>query len=409
MTRCVHFGLTIFSLTRFLVPVLFDIPRFETFLLDLKNILNEEWIKIFLLKREKEIVQLKTKNISGLTAKYGISSEENTEKQRCRFCLALNPNSSQHMIQHNDLSPEEWILFDKDNTAVSNIQIRDTSLNQLKSIDMNSDELSKSLLKMNISGQIKSEYNKNEFFYVWKVQDVLPSQTELFKESYIIKIDNEWKEFFNGEQKHTFSQITTLSDEYILRREDDVIFKLNSNQFYNCDEEEIKYEGEWVCDRNKQNPCVECSVEIEKMVFQCDHLANQIDDLNELNELNEKRLWKAKINFDSTYFKRRDIDTWEEYCNEKITDTFKFISFDKNDDLIIQRNSREFPDYLRFTNRDVFIGAVRDYIYTPLYTGFWQKEIINDNSSVLNPSDANFQFLDLTDLTDILDGSFQLL
>lgn len=93
-----------------------------------------------------------------------------------------------------------------------------------------------------------------------------------------------------------------------------------------------------------------------------------------MNESNDYRVWKAKIKYDLIFFKRKDISTWEEYCNFELNHSFKFVKFDNNDDLIIQRNSTEDPDYLRVTKREIFIGKHKDYIYDPLFKGCWKEE-----------------------------------
>ncbi|RNA27525.1 hypothetical protein BpHYR1_046658 [Brachionus plicatilis] len=335
------------------------------------------------------------------------SSEEKTERQRCRFCLAINPNSSQHMIQvylncvdcvksnyncsktniceiqkkfeiltkHKELSPDEWLIFDNDSIETSILQSDIIFENRKPESNSFDDELTNRFLSMNINNKIQNEYYQSGKFYVWSVQEVFPSQKYLFKEVYIIKIRNIWIEFRNGQNLHNFKHVTDNSDEIILRREDGTIYKLNSNVFFNCEEDEIVYQGEWIHNANKQNPCIECSNQINKMVFECNQHTNVVVV---------------------------DFDTWEEYCNDEITDLFKFIGFDKNSDLIIQRHSKENPDYLRFTDRELFIGAVKDYIYYPLYTGCWQTEQnFEENRSQNNLKIANQQLKNKVTLSDI--------
>lgn len=101
---------------------------------------------------------------------------------------------------------------------------------------------------------------------------------------------------------------------------------------------------------------------------------------NSKNVSNEtKKIWKANEIAPKKYFKRLNFETWEEYCNDKLTDTFKFIEFNENDDLIIKRNSEKHPDYLRFTKNELFIGKFKNFIYTPVYSGFWSIETKNQN------------------------------
>lgn len=207
------------------------------------------------------------------------SSEEKTTKQRCRFCLALNPNSSQHMIQvylncgkclktvnclktnvcviqnkyellnkHKNLCPKEWKIF------YDEIQSDAIEVNTDDELSFG-DQLSDIFFKMSIYNRIENEYYSNARlegnFYVWVVKDVFPSQRYLFKEVFLVKIKEVWIEFRNGRQKHKFRGISQ-SEKIILQRDDDSMFELNSKQLYNYNEESIEYEGEWITDPNKQ-------------------------------------------------------------------------------------------------------------------------------------------------------------
>lgn len=237
---------------------------------DLDNIFSEQWsVKSFKTKKDLEDYI----KLQGFKFR---SSEEKTDRQRCRFCLALNPNSSQHMIQvylnckeclkknknclktniceiqkkyellnkHKDLCPKEWNVFDND--------IQDDVIETKTDDFAFCDQLSDIFLKMNISNKIENEYNNGGSFYVWVVKDVLPNQRYLFKEVFLIKIKNVWIEFRNGRQKHKFKCELTNSEGIILHRDDDVIFELNSKQLFNCDENSVEYEGEWIFDPKKQ-------------------------------------------------------------------------------------------------------------------------------------------------------------
>lgn len=199
------------------------------------------------------------------------SNEENTEKQSCRFCLAINPNSHKHMIQvylycsnckksnitcsktniceklkkyeiltkHIDLNVNEWIIFDRNTILPEN--------------GKNDDEIIfDKFINLNISSKIRNDYYNRSNYYLWIVQDVFPNQTNLYKEIYIIKIDDKWKEFSNGVEKHSFKIIADLDDEIILKRDDDSIFKLKSKEFFNSKKNKVKYEGEWIFDKNFQ-------------------------------------------------------------------------------------------------------------------------------------------------------------
>lgn len=97
--------------------------------------------------------------------------------------------------------------------------------------------------------------------------------------------------------------------------------------------------------------------------------------MNESTISNKYRVWKAKIRYDFKFFKRKDLATWEEYRNFELNNSFKFVKFDNNDDMIIQRISAKNQQYLRITNREIFIGNHKDDIYEPLFKGYWKEEI----------------------------------
>ena len=110
------------------------------------------------------------------------------------------------------------------------------------------------------------------------------------------------------------------------------------------------------------------------------------------------------MKLDFKYFKRKDLHTWEEYCNNELTNSFKFKGFNKNSDLIIQRICKDNPDYLRFTERELFIGSVKDYIYYPLYVGNWQKESEFTQTPLTETVKlSNANTLSITNIKDYLD------
>ena len=110
------------------------------------------------------------------------------------------------------------------------------------------------------------------------------------------------------------------------------------------------------------------------------------------------------MKLDFKYFKRKDLHTWEEYCNNELINSFKFKGFNKNSDLIIQRICKDNPDYLRFTERELFIGSVKDYIYYPLYVGNWQKESEFTQTPLTETVKlSNANTLSITNIKDYLD------
>lgn len=188
-------------------------------------------------------------------------------KSICRFCLAENPNESEHMIEaylkcekcmkNETLNSEKYcsktniccyldkyeLLTKHQNFETNNCN---DSYNCAFSHDVNANNIT------NIFYSIKNEYFQSKEFFVWKVKSVFPNQIFLFNERYILNINDKWFEFHNGKEKHTFQVEFESPNELKLLRDDKKLFRVDLNCLYNITDNCHECEGEWVFDSNKK-------------------------------------------------------------------------------------------------------------------------------------------------------------
>ena len=109
------------------------------------------------------------------------------------------------------------------------------------------------------------------------------------------------------------------------------------------------------------------------MIFACDHKKSII-----IEKFDPYKVWKVKGLVNSSTFRRRDHSTWEEYNENGLERTFQFIEFNQKDELIVQVNDPESPDYFRFTENELFVGINKKRIDTAVFRGRWSFEPVKD-------------------------------
>lgn len=172
-------------------------------------------------------------------------------KSICRFCMAENPNESDHMIEAylkcekcmNSTAEKSENFCTKTNICCHLDKYE--LLTKHKDFSDNPNDINTTIYN------VKDQYFQTKEFFVWKVKSVFPNQIFLFNERYILKINHKWFEFHNGKEKHSFQVESESPNELKLLRDDKKLFRVGLNCLFNITDNCQECEGEWIKDPKK--------------------------------------------------------------------------------------------------------------------------------------------------------------